>query len=362
MPLGSAVRTKIDIDFTRAQGVNSSGQITFSPRRQRVGTTMLSTYPVTVQIVDGVGSVDLIRLPAGTYHVREEIDGRPAWDFDFSLPLDSPDIIQYELIASVSVPPIVYTVVRTVNGVTPNPTTGNVVVPAGVGPEGPPGPPGSDGEDGAVGPAGEQGPPGPPGSPGAPGADGEDGAVGPQGPVGPSLDLMALRYGCKALTMSPVSLSPTDTFLQMSPNRLYAFRMRIQSGQLISKVRLPIKAPAAGAGQVHFGVYNEDHSQLGATGNVASVLTGPVSEDWVDLNLAAPDEVVGDSLWVGIWSSMETGAQMGFCSVPIFAELAWVLNKSGVRNAVYINDAAGLPSTLNPAGMTPYLDALVGVA
>jgi len=336
MSLGSIAKTKIDIDFIRAQGIASSGRIIFTPPRQRIGTKMLSTYPVAVEIQIGVGSVELARLPAGTYHVREEIDGRPAYEFLFSLPLDSPSLLRYELIASVSLPPVVYTVVRTVNGVSPNPTTGDVVIPAGVGPEGPEGPPGDDGEDGAD---------------------------GPPGPPGPSVDLMALRYGCKALTMDPISLSsPSDTFLAMSPNRLYAFRMRIEAGQLISKIRLPLKDAAAGVGQIHFGVYNEDLSQLGITDNVAPILTGAVAEKWTDLNLVTPDEATGNSVWVAIYSSMTTGAQMGFSNVPINGELAWVLNTSGVRNAVYINDAAGLPLTLNPASMTPYLDALVGVA
>lgn len=133
MPLGSAAKSTIDIDFTRAQGVNSSGRIYFQPPRIRIGTTMLSTYRVSVEIEQGVGSIDLARLPAGTYRVREEIDGRPPYEWNFSLPLNAPATLQYEEIAAVSPVPPTYTVVRTVNGVAPDPITGNVEVSVGGG-------------------------------------------------------------------------------------------------------------------------------------------------------------------------------------------------------------------------------------
>lgn len=128
MPLGSALRSTIDIDFTRAQGVNSSGQITFEPPRTRVGTTMISSCPIVVPVVNGVATVQLVRLPAGTYYVREAIDGRARYEFNFALPLNSIGLIQYEDLAPVDPVPIVYTSVRTINGVAPNPTTGNIVV------------------------------------------------------------------------------------------------------------------------------------------------------------------------------------------------------------------------------------------
>lgn len=126
MPLGSAVRTKINIDFTRAQGVNSSGRIWFQPPRMRLGTTMLSSHRVEVKVENGVGTVQLARLPIGSYKVREEIDGRPPVEFFFALPTSSPDEINYEDIVPVSPVPPTYTVVRSVNGELPDPTTGNV--------------------------------------------------------------------------------------------------------------------------------------------------------------------------------------------------------------------------------------------
>lgn len=191
MPLGSAATSTIDIDFTRAQGVNSTGRIIFQPRRDRVGTTIISSFPVEVEIKDGVASVDLVRLPLSTYHVREIIDGRPEFEFSFALPVSSAALIQYEDIAPATVVPTYFTAVRTVNGVAPDPTTGNVVVVGNVGPQGPPGADGEDGEDGAEGIQGIQGLqgiqgiPGTAGTSGSPGVDGEDGAQGPAGEIGP---------------------------------------------------------------------------------------------------------------------------------------------------------------------------------
>lgn len=123
----------IDIDFVRAQGVKSSGRIMFQPARMRIDTTMLSAYPVRVDVTDGKGSVDLVRLPAGTYHVHEMIDEQSAFEFYFTLPLSAPATIQYEDIAAVSAVPLFYTMVRTINHVAPDPVTGNIDVAGGGG-------------------------------------------------------------------------------------------------------------------------------------------------------------------------------------------------------------------------------------
>lgn len=131
MPLGSALKSTIDIDFSRAQGVNSSGQITFEPPRVRIGTTIISTSRIVVPVVAGVATVQLVRLPAGTYHVLEEIDGRTPYEFNFALPLSAAETIQYEDIAPVDPVPLVYTSVRTINGAFPDPTTGNIVLATG---------------------------------------------------------------------------------------------------------------------------------------------------------------------------------------------------------------------------------------
>lgn len=134
MPLGSAATSTIDIDFTRAQGVNSQGKITFAPPRVVIGTTIISRRGVVVDIVDGIGEIDLVRLPAGTYQVREEIDGTTPYEYSFSLPTNAAATVQYESIAQVDPVPEVYTVVRSVNNVLPNPVTGNVTITAEAGP------------------------------------------------------------------------------------------------------------------------------------------------------------------------------------------------------------------------------------
>lgn len=134
MPLGAAATSTIDIDFTRAQGTSSQGVITFVPPRQRIGTTVLSSRGVRVDIEDGVGSISLVQLPAGTYQVIEEIDGTEAYSWSFALPVGSAATIQYETIAATTPVPDFYTTVKSVNGVLPNAVTGNVTVTAEAGP------------------------------------------------------------------------------------------------------------------------------------------------------------------------------------------------------------------------------------
>jgi hypothetical protein len=95
MPLGSALKTKIEIDVTRAQGLNSSGRILFYPPRVDVGTTLLSPEPAIAEIKDGLGSIELVRLPSGMYRAVEHIDGRAGYSFRFELPASSPDTMQY---------------------------------------------------------------------------------------------------------------------------------------------------------------------------------------------------------------------------------------------------------------------------
>lgn len=184
MPLGSAPKTRIDIDFTRAQGVNSSGWIYFYPMRTPVGMTMISDVPVPVEIKNGIGSVELVRMDLATYKVREIIDGRPPFTFHFALPVNSPSVVRYETIAEVAPLPSYWTMVKTINGVPPNPTTGNIVLESLVGPAGPKGDKGDPGEQGLAGPPGVDGEDGSPGAQGPPGADGEDGVQGIQGPPG----------------------------------------------------------------------------------------------------------------------------------------------------------------------------------
>lgn len=134
MPLGSAPTTKIDIDYIRAQGSASKGRILFQPPRQKVGTTMLSNFADPVELNAGKAVVELVRLPLGTYRAIEQIDGLPQRHFDFALPLNSPSEIRYEDIVQVAAVPARYTAVKTINGIAPNQTTGDIVVETGGGP------------------------------------------------------------------------------------------------------------------------------------------------------------------------------------------------------------------------------------
>lgn len=230
-----ALKTKIDIDYIRAQGVGESGRILFYPPRMKVGGQLLSRTPVIVDVVSGIGSVELVRLPAGgTYRVSEQIEGSMGYGFHFALPETSPSVIRYEEIAQVDPVPATYTVVRTVNGISPNPTTGNVVIEvAGTpGPQGPPGPPGPEGPEGpqglqgiqgipgipgSPGPEGPQGDPGTPGAPGAPGADGTlkaqtitAPAIGAFGPAGDSGSWVPCPAAYRSV---PIIASPGDRLL-----------------------------------------------------------------------------------------------------------------------------------------------------
>lgn len=184
MPLGSALTSKVDIDFIRAHGIASEGRIGFQPPRQKVGTTMLDGTVVLVPLVNGVASVDLIRLPQGTYRVVEQLKGRPDRSYDFALPLSAPAVVQYEDIVAVQPVPAKHQYVSTINGVAPNPVTGNITLDTLEGPAGPEGPKGDKGDKGDPGDDGADGAPGTPGTNGingTNGADGQDGAPGAPG-------------------------------------------------------------------------------------------------------------------------------------------------------------------------------------
>ncbi len=184
MPLGSAPTSTIDIDFTRAQGVASKGRILFQPPRQPIGSTMVSNKEVPAELVNGVATIDLVRLPQGTYRVIEQIDGRPDRAYNFALPLTADAVVQYEQIVQVHAIPAKHQYVSTINGVPPNQTTGNIQLDAIEGPAGPKGDKGDPGDDGAPGTNGTNGTAGAKGDKGDPGDDGSDGAAGPKGDKG----------------------------------------------------------------------------------------------------------------------------------------------------------------------------------
>lgn len=188
MPLGSALTSTIDIDFTRAQGSASTGRIWFQPPRQKVGTTMVNGVGVPVDLVQGVATINLVRLPQGTYRVVEQLDGLRQRSFDFALPLSAAAVVQYEDIVETSPVPARYTAVRTINGVPPNATTGDIELTAIQGPKGDKGDkgdPGNNGTNGSPGPKGDKGDPGTNGVDGSPGAKGDKGDKGDPGDQGP---------------------------------------------------------------------------------------------------------------------------------------------------------------------------------
>lgn len=173
---------------------------------------------------------------------------------------------------------------------------------------------------------------------------------------------LAAKFGCVGVSADPDSINATTPFIAMSSGRQYAFRMAVQPGQLISSIRLPIKDAAAGAGAVTMAVYQADLSTLGTTGDVAATFLSATPESWLTVPLLVPATAATGFVWVSWLSTMATGAQFGVVNVPNFAEVAWVLNTSGTKNAVQLDGVGALPATLNPAGMNNYLDAVVGVA
>ena len=282
MPLGSALKSTIDIDFTRAQGINSSGRISFQPPRLPLDSTVLSNAWVPVEIKDGVGSVDLVRLPLGTYRVREEIDGRPPFEFRFSLPTTAADVIQYEDIVEVAAVPLTYTVVRSVNGVLPNPTTGDV--PA-EGTQGPPGPAGPQGPAGIQGPTGVAGPQGPAGSQGPQGIPGEDGEVGPQGPMGFFFPLS--EYGFHSASDNPATFRDSAAMSEMWFDRIW-----VPAGKIVAEIGTFVKGGGTSdtGGLNGFAIWSDDGQTLlfesanddemwEVTGKVSKILTTPIAAE-----------------------------------------------------------------------------------
>lgn len=137
MSLGSNPVSTISIDFVRAQGIASTGRISFEPPRQPLTEMMLSSRAVDVFLEEGVGEIELARLPSGTYQVTERIDNKPPYVWSFALPLSASSAYLYEDIVPVTPVPSVYTTVKTVNNVQPDPVTGNVTIATGGGGDGP---------------------------------------------------------------------------------------------------------------------------------------------------------------------------------------------------------------------------------
>jgi hypothetical protein len=237
MTLGSELKTTIDIDFIRAQGDGSTGQLWFHPPRQKVDGAMLDGVPVPVEIKYGKGTIDLVRLPLGTYRVVEQFKGRVDRSFDFALPLTSPDMVQYEDIVPVSPIPAKHTFVSTINGVPPDPTTGDIELAAIEGPAGP------KGDDGDQGPKGD---------------DGEDGAEGPPGPPGPSRPIFPLSAYSEGWHSASVNLD--DARDAGAIGQVWLMRVFAAAGEPINSIGSFLKASGVlgAGGENGFVIYNDD--------------------------------------------------------------------------------------------------------
>lgn len=180
----------------------------------------------------------------------------------------------------------------------------------------------------------------------------------------PVLDQTAVRYGCKALSFDPHSLSwVTPQYIEMLVARLYQFWVPLPVGELITGVRLPVQLQAPGGGALIFGVYQDDNSPLGNTGNVAATFQNPaVAEKWVNVPLTAPAVTTGAGIWLTGLSTIAAGPKVAFCNTDGAAPIpGWLLNPASHKTALRTEGIGALPATLNPAAAdADYIDFLIG--
>lgn len=369
MPLGSAPTSKIDIDFTRAQGVASEGRILFQPVQQKVGTTMVPDTPVPAELVNGVATINLVRLPQGTYRAIQQLDGQRERSFTFALPLTAPAVVQYEDIVPVQSVPAKHQYVSTINGVPPDLTTGNIELEAIEGPMGPkgdkgdkgdPGTPGTNGVDGSAGPKGDKGDPGDDGAdgaPGTPGTNGTNGAKGDKGDPGtPGAPGTNGTNGVDANELYPPSeaglkewtADPQVVTADFNHNSGVLLLMRMQwrdAATLLSEVGFCVTSGSSGPGTYSGVAVYEDGTgvvnKLGESANAGSQWTtqGPKS-----IALVTPVTVAKNSFYyIGIlWNGSGNGRIAGVPAVILDA-----LMNAGKRRSVYLTGQTGFPSTIN---------------
>jgi hypothetical protein len=178
----------------------------------------------------------------------------------------------------------------------------------------------------------------------------------------PWYDSAARRFGCKAITMHPLHLSPADPkYIAMSNQRLYQYFVGVPAGETITGIKLPIQDLAAGAGSLWFAVYNSDLTKLGETANVASSFTSGATQDWRTVPLTTPGVTTGNGVWIVALSTMDTGPQVVFCNTALASDLPWVLNPTGNLTAMRTESVTTLPTTLSPSGGLKYIDFVIGV-
>lgn len=372
MPLGSAPTSTIDIDFTRAQGTASTGRIVFQPPRQKVGTTMLSNAPVIADLSAGVAMINLVRLPQGTYRVVEQIDGRPDRTYDFALPTTAAPVVQYEDVVPIGPVPARHQYVSTINGVAPNPTTGNLELEAIEGPAGPkgdkgdPGTTGTNGVDGSPGPKGDKGDKGDPGDPGTdglPGADGadgaagpkgdkgdpgDDGATGPEGPQGPAGEDASELYPPAQVGLKEWTADPQVCSADFNHNSGVLLLMRMQwrdESTTLSEIGFCVTSSASGPGAYSgVAVYADGVGVVNKLGESVNAGTQWTSQGPKSIALTAPVTVVkGSFYYIGIlWQGSGNGRIAGVPAVILDA-----LMNAGKRRSVYLTGQTDFPSTIN---------------
>lgn len=375
MPLGSAPTSKIDIDFTRAQGVASEGRILFQPLQQKVGTTMVPDTPVPAELVSGVATINLVRLPQGTYRAIQQLDGQRERSFNFALPLTAPAVVQYEDIVPIQPVPAQHQYVSTINGVPPNLTTGNIELEAIEGPPGPkgdkgdkgdPGTPGTNGTngtngaDGAPGPKGDKGDPGDDGAdgaPGTPGTNGVDGAKGDKGDKGdPGTPGTNGIDGEDANELYPPSeaglkewtADPQVCSADFNHNSGVLLLMRMQwrdAATLLSEVGFCVTSGASGPGAYSgVAVYADGTGVVNKLGESANAGTQWTTQGPKSIALVTPVTVAkGSFYYIGIlWQGSGNGRIAGVPAVILDA-----LMNAGKRRSVYLTGQTGFPSTIN---------------
>lgn len=181
--------------------------------------------------------------------------------------------------------------------------------------------------------------------------------------TGLEVDPAAARYGCLALTMHPHDISwVSPQFIALTSGRHYMYWVPLLAGTLVTGVRLPIQTAGAGAGALVFGVYQDDNSLLGTTGDVAAQFTGAVGQTWQQAPLTAAAASTGAGVWITALSTLDTGPSVVFSDTDGTNPLPeWLLNPSSHRTALYRNGVAALPATLVPATATTYIDFAIGI-
>lgn len=181
---------------------------------------------------------------------------------------------------------------------------------------------------------------------------------------GGALDPVAVRYGCKAISMDPHSISPyTPQFIEMETGRLYQYWVPLPQGELVTGVRMPVEFQGLAGGTVRFAVYQDDNSKLGETVDVGATLQAPaVAGTWVNIPLIAPAVSTGPGVWMTALATVADGPRMVFCNTSGAAGIPdWLLNPASHRTALRTEGLSDPPVTLAPNSGIPYIDFLIGI-